>query len=63
MSKPLSIEPNTAQLPEDHTARRPPSWRHARQLDLDAAIIAADRGEFASADEVRDFFARHIPTT
>ncbi|WGG50198.1 CopG family ribbon-helix-helix protein [Rugamonas sp. DEMB1] len=34
-------------------------WRHEQQLDLDAAILAADRGEFASDDEVKAFFARH----
>lgn len=34
-------------------------WRLEQQDDLTEAIAAADRGEFASADEVNALFARH----
>ena len=34
-------------------------WRVEQQSDLAEAIAAADRGEFASADEVNALFARH----
>jgi predicted transcriptional regulator len=35
------------------------SWRLPQQRALQAAIVAADRDEFASADEVRARFARY----
>ena len=62
MSKAPPIEPSTIRLPEDNTTRHAQTWRDAQQLDLDAAILAADRGEFASADEASEFFARHTLT-
>lgn len=34
-------------------------WRAEQQSDLAEAIAAADRGEFASADEVNALFTRH----
>lgn len=35
------------------------AWRVPQILDLKDAIAAADRGEFASDDEVNAFFARY----
>jgi predicted transcriptional regulator len=35
------------------------AWRAPQVLDLKDAIAAADRGEFASDDEVNAFFARY----
>jgi predicted transcriptional regulator len=35
------------------------SWRSAQLTDLQEAIAAADRGEFASEDEVQALFARY----
>jgi predicted transcriptional regulator len=35
------------------------NWRLPQQRALQAAIEAADRGEFASTDEVRALFARY----
>jgi predicted transcriptional regulator len=35
------------------------NWRLPQQRALQAAIVAADRDEFASADEVRARFARY----
>jgi predicted transcriptional regulator len=34
-------------------------WRAPQLADLNEAIAAADRGEFASDDEVREVFARY----
>jgi predicted transcriptional regulator len=34
-------------------------WRAAQLSDLKEAIAAADRGEFATDDEVKALFARH----
>lgn len=34
-------------------------WRLPQRLDLNEAVAAADRGEFASDDEVNTFFARY----
>jgi RHH-type rel operon transcriptional repressor/antitoxin RelB len=49
----------TAELIAEEALQHYVDWRHEQQLDLDAAILAADRGEFASDDEVKAFFARH----
>lgn len=49
----------SADLIAEEALRHYVDWRHEQQLDLDAAILAADRGEFASDDEVKAFFARH----
>lgn len=35
------------------------AWRLPQLLDLQEAILAADNGEFASEDEVEQWFARH----
>lgn len=35
------------------------AWRVPQMRDLKKAIAAADRGEFASDDEVTDFFAKY----
>ena len=35
------------------------AWRVPQVLDLEDAIAAADRGEFASDDEVNAFFGRY----
>lgn len=35
------------------------AWRLPQLLDLQEAIVAADNGEFASKDEVDEWFARH----
>ncbi|MGS0743350.1 CopG family ribbon-helix-helix protein [Glaciimonas sp. GG7] len=35
------------------------AWRVPQMHDLKQAIAAAERGEFASDDEVADFFARY----
>lgn len=35
------------------------NWRAEQLSDLQEALAAADRGEFASADEVHALFARH----
>ncbi len=34
-------------------------WRSAQLQDLQEAIAAADRGEFATEDEVQQLFQRH----
>lgn len=34
-------------------------WRIEQLLDLREAVAAADRGEFATDDEVKAFFKRH----
>jgi predicted transcriptional regulator len=34
-------------------------WRVPQLLDLQEAVKAADRGDFATEDEVNEFFARH----
>ena len=38
---------------------QPAGWRVPQLLDLQEAIKAADRSEFATDDEVNAFFARH----
>ena len=35
------------------------NWRALQQEDLKAAVAAADKGDFASEEEVTAFFARH----
>ena len=35
------------------------AWRVPQLLDLQEAIVAADNGDFASKDEVDEWFARH----
>jgi len=35
------------------------AWRVPQMRDLKEAIEAADRGEFASADETTEFFAKY----
>ncbi|MES2069016.1 MAG: hypothetical protein V4488_01610 [Pseudomonadota bacterium] len=35
------------------------AWRVPQMRDLKKAIAAADRGEFASGDEVNSFFAKY----
>ena len=43
----------------ENALREDIEWRESQLCDLKKAISAADRGEFASAEEVENFFARY----
>ena len=49
-----SVSAITEQALKEYTG-----WRIPQFLDLQEAVAAADRGEFATDDEVAAFFAKH----